>query len=107
MIQITKRNKQIKDLLVAHYGKGNVSVRGATGTATGWVEITLTLPPSVLCTEEKEPGSCKECRKYAHEIEREAEKMVENSGIELYTYADDMGYGDHSCIRVSVEIKGV
>jgi hypothetical protein len=40
-----ERNRQIKQVLTAAFGKGKVSVRGSRGTAAGWVTVDIAYAP--------------------------------------------------------------
>lgn len=75
--------KTIKKALATKYGYKNVSVRNGTGTAWGWVEVRIYV-------EGETKG-----------IREEAEKIIKETGVELYTYTDDMGY-DHEELLVEV-----
>ena len=42
---VAERNRLIKKILTAKYGKGKVTVRGSTGTAYGWVTVRIDFAP--------------------------------------------------------------
>lgn len=79
----TENLKIIKKALADRFGFKNVSVRNATGTAWGWVEVNIYV--------EGETAGLRE----------EAEKIIKATGVKLYTYTDDMGY-DHDELLVQV-----
>lgn len=43
-MDVLVRNAGIKRLLVERYGKGNVRVKGGTGSAYGWVHVRFAFP---------------------------------------------------------------
>ncbi|RKY72536.1 MAG: hypothetical protein DRP97_00450 [Candidatus Latescibacterota bacterium] len=66
-----------------------VSCTGGTGTATGWVDLTI-----------------KTDKKYEdqREFEKEVIGHIKNAGIELYTYMNDDGYDSSDyCILIQKE----
>jgi hypothetical protein len=49
-MDLKERNKQIKKAVTKAYPKDKVSVTGGKGTATGWVDVKLTLKATPDCT---------------------------------------------------------
>ena len=49
-MNLKERNKQIKKAVVKAFPNDKVSVVGGRGTATGWVDIKVTMTPSHECT---------------------------------------------------------
>lgn len=84
MNEHTNNLKIIKKALAKKFGFKNVSVKNGTGTAWGWVHVYIVV-------EGETKG-----------ISEVVEKMIKDTGVKLYTYADDMGYGDHDCLLVEV-----
>ena len=85
-MNIKERNKQIKRILSKEYGVKNVSVTGATGTATGWVHITINAGNRVLAEGEQHNQFEKDL---INETSERAEELIKD--VEFYTYTDDMG----------------
>jgi copper chaperone CopZ len=73
-MEIQKSAKIIKSALAKVYGYRNVSVRVDSGTAYGWLRIRIEV-------EGSKEG-----------VYQNAEKIIEESGAEVYTYTDDMGF---------------
>jgi hypothetical protein len=69
-----ERNRKLKAVLVAEFGRGNVVVRGARGTAYGWVQVRVTVPDLA-----NRPG-----------VRSRVWELVKEHGIEIGTY----GYND-------------
>lgn len=44
-MEIAERNRKIKEVLTAAFGKGKVTVRGSRGTAYGWITINIAYAP--------------------------------------------------------------
>lgn len=93
MIDVAKRNRAIKTLLEATYGKGNVRVTAGNGTARHWVYIKFSVVPN-------DPT-------FTHgnysQISRALETIIRSAGIEVSDFpADDMGGdGRLPCMTVS------
>ena len=85
-MDIKERNKQIKRILSKEYGVKNVSVTGATGTATGWAHITINAGNRVLAEGEQHNQFEKDL---INETSERAEELIKD--VEFYTYTDDMG----------------
>ena len=85
-MNIKERNKQIKKVLSKKFGSKNVSVRGARGTATGWVYIDINagerLSSEEMYTDEE--------KNKLNRVRDEAERLIQN--VKFYTYIDDMNY---------------
>jgi hypothetical protein len=94
-MDVATRNRAIKKLLEAQYGRGNVSVRGSRGTAYGWVNIEIDAP------KPDNPYS---------EYSAEIEEMIAAAGLRLDTY---YGYGplQHGALQPKMHVwfieKGV
>ncbi len=88
-IEIAKRNRLLKTVLEAKYGRGNVRVQGSRGTGYGWVSATIKLPSEASV------------RSYS-EAYAEVETVAKAGGVEFYTYSSDMG-DKHTCFNVSFE----
>lgn len=78
--------KIIKKVLADKYGFKNVSVTNGTGTAWGWVQVKITVNGAT------------------DGVRQEAEKIIKETGIELYKYSTDYG-PDRDCLLVDVYSK--
>lgn len=74
---------QIKKVLVVKYGYKNVSVKNGSGTAWGWVEVSIKVNGDTTG------------------IRQEAIKIIKANKIELYKYTDD--FGDRDCLLIDVK----
>jgi len=86
--------KPIKKAIAKKYGFKNVSVKNGTGTAWGWVHITIN----------------NQVRKEGEDIYTEAlkiaQKALQDEGLKAYTYLSDDGYGtENDEILVQVNYK--
>lgn len=96
----------IKKALINHYGKNRIlSVRHGRGTAAGWIEVDMLINKPTTCTCDK-GFYCYECKKAMRDADNNATKIIKQTGVELSTYTDDMGYGDHDCILINVRFIG-
>jgi len=86
-MDVNARNKQVKEILSKHYGKGNVSVKGGRGTAYGWCEVYITIQRPKACICEPEGFYCQVCKDAVNGISSEAESLL--SGVEFYHYGDN------------------
>ena len=76
--------RPIKRALAKEYGFKNVSVKNGSGTAWGWVDI------SIKINKPKDDATDSEIEKNVMNIAREALRM---NGLKFYTYCADDGYG--------------
>jgi len=81
------RTQTIKRALANVFGNKNISVRKETGTASGWIRVEITV-------EDRQEAHQKGISEYARQI-------IKNTGVELYTYSDDMGT-DHDCLLIEL-----
>lgn len=97
----------IKKALIAHFGKNRVlSVKRGRGTACGWIEISLLTDKPKNCTCQNYEY-CYQCKTAMRDADNKAMEIVKSTKVELSTYPDDMGYGDHDCVLVDVKLAGV
>lgn len=94
MINVPERNRAVKKLLEATYGKGCVSVRAGNGSAYLWIEITFKTTPDAL-------------KSFTwHSIMNTIEMLLRANSIEFSTFpADDAGrpeFGKYSCINITM-----
>jgi len=82
----TENLKIIKKALAEKYGYKNISVRNGSGTAWGWVEVSITVEGAT------------------EGVEKEAEAIIHNTGVKLYTYSRDYG-DDGECLLIGVHSK--
>ena len=89
------RNKRIKTALAKHFGYKNVSVRSGSGTASGWVNIRVTVPPK---------DGTYWLDKYINETQEKVWKILREENLldELSVWYDEMGNKRYECI---VEVK--
>lgn len=83
-MQIAERNRLIKKVLTAEFGKGTVTVRGSRGTAYGWVSVKINVRPANA--EQRDAFKAR-----VWDLFRQA-----NIEIDTYGYNDpgsDYGYG--------------
>jgi len=106
---MNKLIKPIKKELADKYGYKNVSVKNGTGTAWGWVEISITAkkPNDCFCLEGQ--PYCQNCKDLMNTRSREAEKLaneaLKKEGLEFYTYCSDDGYNtDRNEVLISVNL---
>jgi len=98
MIPSSERNRRIKKVLSEIFGRDNVSVKGARGTAYGWVYIFIKIPKITDCNCGKPYGdhlnTCEKWRNTVAEIESKVEKALKDSNLldEIGTYYTDMGF---------------
>ena len=76
-MNIAQRNRALKALLEKTYVRGNVRVRGSTGTAYGWVRVKITTPLAY----EARPTAWQE--EYAR-----VERLVREAGVEMYHFSE-------------------
>jgi hypothetical protein len=91
-MEIAERNRKIKSVLSAQFGKGKVRVRGSRGTAHGWVTVNIDHAPKNI--EER------------RELEAKVWDLFKTNGIQIGTYGyDDPGsdYGHGSKIHINFE----
>ena len=94
-MDIKQRNKNLKKTLTKVFNKNQVSVRGGTGTATGWVDIDITLSEPINCQCDKmfgtgmdrQPGYCPICKDLLNKARERADNAIKD--IEFYTHTDD------------------
>jgi hypothetical protein len=84
---ITK-NRAIKVALEAKYGRGKVTVRGARGTAYGWVQVHVKVAPRD--------------RDHYRGLRDEVYRLIAEAGIKLDTY-DSGDYGSGQKMNISFE----
>jgi len=101
----------IKKALAKEFGFKNVSVRGARGTAYGWVIIRIKAkkPDDCQCRSSIWPsvcGVCMSCHGKRLRIEQRAWGILKMTGLEekLDIYYTDMGEKRKECI-VEVELN--
>lgn len=89
MINIAARNRQLKKVLEAHYGRGTIAVRGSRGTGYGWVHVTITTPA--------------ELTRDAWQAEyRRVHELVTAANVEMFHFNSDEGNGPRlPCMNVS------
>ncbi len=81
----------IKKYLSSKYGNKNVSVRNSSGTAYGWINISI--------KGEKDKSWNKSV-----EIEKELVELLKDNGLSFYTYLADEGYGTKSnCVLIDFQ----
>lgn len=105
MIYNTKlRNSVLRKALNSKYGAKNVSVRGDTGTAHGWVRIGLIVDNYHTNSHTKHNiyGTCIECANYktllrAELMEYSISEMAKHD-LGFYSYTDDMGYNNYEVL---------
>lgn len=95
---MNKLIKPAKKALAKKYGYSNVSVKNGTGTAWGWVEVSITTTkPAVECLGDEEYRMCSNCREAYSSITKEARAIMEEAwkaeGLTANTYTSDDGYG--------------
>lgn len=84
MIDIATRNRQLKKVLEAHYGRGQVRVTGGKGTSYGWVHVRVAIVPGDWQAEY-----------------RRVHELVTAAGIELSHYNSDEGNGPRmACMNI-------
>ena len=86
-MNLKERNKQIKKAVVKAFPNDKVSVVGGRGTATGWVDIKVTMTPSHECTcnfIEKEATWSKD--KYHYIVRGERQPLTPNFYDNLNQY---------------------
>ena len=87
-----ERNRNLKKLLEAAFGRGKVTVKGSRGTATGWVTVKIAYAPR----DEDE----------RRELNSKVWQIIKAGQIEIGTYGyDDPGsdYGYGSTIHIDFE----
>jgi len=100
--------KPAKKVLSDKYGARNVSVRNGRGTASGWVEVSITTKrPEPACGREHNVYElCYTCSDALRAVSNEAEKIMyaawDKEGVKPYTYATDYSDKDSSCVMISV-----
>lgn len=102
--------KIVREALNERWGRQNVSVRKGTGTATSWVEASVSIPMPKECGCEAHYPYCTICRDILNEANDEAQKRVysamEKAGAEFSTYYSDDGYNtERSCFLLSVRFS--
>jgi len=96
MIDIIKRNKEVKKILSREFGFNNVSVKNDRGTAYGWCKVNIyniEKPKDCYCDKkELNPYGyhCRNCLNKLNKITDTAYKLLRD--IKFYTYYDDMNY---------------
>jgi len=98
---VVTRNKEVKRILLALYGRENVSVRNGRGTSWGWCDVDITIKRPADCSCEPEGFYCDACKKLLHTTRIEAETALKD--VEFYKYPDDMG-GDNKELLIQVHI---
>jgi len=89
-----ERNRQLKKLLKKDYPE--VRVTGDRGTAYGWVSIRVSVPkPSTCSCNPLIPGYCQSCRDRWNQHYTRITTLAK--GVEMYHYADDMGFNHSEC----------
>jgi hypothetical protein len=127
-MDIKERNKQIKRALLQVYKPQDVSVRGDTGTATGWVLIKVTLdrPQGCSCNFIKAIANwetpprpyeyrdmynqaggmntsyCPVCQNLHEKEKKRVNEIVHTCGAEFYHYDNDDMHGEESIIEVEI-----
>lgn len=117
-MNIVERNRKIKRALLKGFKARDISVRGDTGTAYGWVKIKILLDKPKTCTclfkEQlatwtKKPYIykyrinpnptffnsslyCKDCLNLLKKKEKKANEIINKSGVEFSYYRADDGY---------------
>lgn len=102
--------KIIKHELRKIYRSKEVSVTKGRGTASGWIDVDVTVPPSHDCyCSEGTCAACIEKRKREHDrISGVIRRLKEEKKIELYTYTSDDGIGgDSDCLLIQVRVKNL
>lgn len=87
-----ERNRTIKKLVEQAFGRGNVTVKGSRGTATGWVHVHI----------KYSPRNWRESR----ELSSQVSALIRAGKIEIGTYGyDDPGsdYGFGSKIHIGFD----
>ena len=112
MLDIKKRNQELKKILSKEFGAKNVSVTGSRGTAYGWVTMTVKTPDPCPFKQDETPcSSYRECKDgickgnnrrlgggwrnsvrqlKTKEITDRVEELIKD--IEFYHYCSDDGY---------------
>jgi len=96
-ITVAQRNRAIKKALSEVYNRENVTVKGHTGTAYGWMTIKVTVSKPIHEHNQERYGHCSIC----HELQTLEEKKiteivhetVKKIGSYIGTYSSDDGYG--------------
>lgn len=91
-VTVPERNRAIKKLLEATYGKGCVSVKAGNGTAYHWVEIKFinSVPEALIVASGRYGDLC-----------GKLEALIRDAGIYLSSWTDDMG-DDRTCISITM-----
>lgn len=92
MSDIAERNRRLKKLLEAAFGRGKVSVKGSRGTSYGWVTVNIAYAPRDRAEHD--------------ELQKKVWHIVKAGQIEIGTYGyDDLGsdYGYGSKIHINFE----
>jgi hypothetical protein len=100
---VAERNRRIKQTLIAHYGTGNVRVRGDRGTAYGWVDVRITHKLTPTEDLAANPYAMSDA---ARAEEAQVWQLLDQAGlaraIGTYGYDDpgsDYGYGRRITVR--------
>ena len=113
MLDIKKRNKELKTILSKEFGGKNVSGKAPTGTPYGWVTMTIKTPDPCPFKQDENPcssyhacqdGVCKGNNKRLRggwgdsvrqlttkELTDRVEELIKD--VEFYHYTSDDGYG--------------
>ena len=128
----TERNGRIKKALLKYYSAKDVTVRGDTGTAYGWVKIKVTVNRPAVCNckviEEwakwakvpymmkyrgqldqnnyRSSYMCENCLKVHEENTKKMNEIVNKFYNEFGTYYADDGYDtEHREVIAEVEVR--
>src|SRR5690348_15463054 len=93
MMDNAERNRQIKKLLEAEFGKGAVRIKGGRGSSYGWVHVYIDKTP--LDNDE------------AESLRAKATQIIKQSGAPLGTYYSD-DYSDQRAYgRLTIRFKSI
>ena len=98
---MNKLIRPAKQALARKYGYQNVSVKNGTGTAWGWVHVSIkTAKPIVECRGDEAYMLCSIHREAERTILSEAREIMhkawQSEGLKPYSYTVDDGYGSES-----------